>query len=54
VCEAFDIDLPLRTVFKHATVEQLAKQVEALIVAEVAEMSEEIAERLAGGSSEDR
>jgi acyl carrier protein len=47
ICNEFDVDLPLQTVFQHSTVAELAKAVEDRIVEEVASLSDEDAERLA-------
>ena len=49
ICTEFDVDLPLQAVFTHSTVARLAERVEALIVAEVAALSDEEADRLAAG-----
>jgi acyl carrier protein len=45
ICREFEVDLPLQTVFAAPTVAQLAEHVEALIVREVAALSDEEAER---------
>ena len=50
ICTDFDVDLPLQAVFTHSTVARLAERVEALIVAEVAALSDEEADRLAAGT----
>jgi acyl carrier protein len=47
VCNEFDVDLPLQTLFQHPTVAQLAKAVEDRIVEEIASLSDEEAARLA-------
>jgi amino acid adenylation domain-containing protein len=49
ICNEFDVDLPLQTVFTCPTVAQLAQAVEDLILQEVEALSDEEAERLAGG-----
>jgi acyl carrier protein len=48
ICNEFQVDLPLQTVFTRPTVAQLATAVEDLIMEEVAALSDEEAERLAG------
>lgn len=49
MCDAFEVDLPLQTVFQRPTVPLLAEAVETAIAAEIAALTEEEAERLAGG-----
>ena len=48
----FAVDLPLPSLFQHPTVETLADLVEATIIAEVEQMSEEEVARLAGEHSD--
>jgi acyl carrier protein len=49
ICDTFEVDLPLQTVFQRPTVPLLAEAVESAIAAEVAGLTDEEAERLAGG-----
>jgi acyl carrier protein len=49
VGQAFDIDLPLQTLFMNADVERLARKVEEMLIQEVEELNEEqAAEWLSG------
>jgi acyl carrier protein len=48
ICNEFDVDLPLHTVFTRPTVAQMATAVEELVRQEVAALSDEEADRLAG------
>jgi amino acid adenylation domain-containing protein len=51
ICDAFDVDLPLQTVFQRPTVPLLAEAVEAAIALEIAQLTDEEAEGLAGSGS---
>ncbi|MGH7506105.1 MAG: amino acid adenylation domain-containing protein [Longimicrobiales bacterium] len=51
VNQAFDVDLPLRSAFEASTVAALARLVEDALLAEVAAMTDEEAERLAVGEA---
>jgi acyl carrier protein len=46
VNQAFDVDLPLRSAFEAATIASLARLVEDTLLAEIAAMTDEQAERL--------
>ena len=46
---AFDIDLPLQSVFTYPTVSRLARRVEELIVEEVGSLTDEEAEQWDAG-----
>lgn len=48
ICDTFEVDLPLQTVFQRPTIPLLAEAVEAAIVAEIARLTDEEAEGLAG------
>ncbi len=48
LCQEFDIDLPLETMFSHPTLEALAKVAEDRILADVAEVPEADRQRLLG------
>jgi len=48
LCQEFDIDLPLETIFSHPTLGDLAKVAEDRILADVAEVAEEERQRLLG------
>jgi acyl carrier protein len=48
ICAEFEVDLPLHTVFTRPTVALLARTVEDLITEQVAALTDEEAERLAG------
>jgi acyl carrier protein len=49
VCDTFGVDLPLQTVFQRPTIPFLVEAVEAAIAAELAALTDEEAEGLAGG-----
>jgi amino acid adenylation domain-containing protein len=51
ICDEFQIDLPLQTIFRHPTILALEQAVEARILDEIAGLSDEEAERLADGLS---
>jgi acyl carrier protein len=44
--EAFDVELPLRMLFKHPTIAQLASLIEDMLRAQVNDMTDEEAEQL--------
>jgi hypothetical protein len=46
LCQEFNIDLPLETIFAHPTVADLAKVAEDKILADVAELPEAERQRL--------
>jgi acyl carrier protein len=46
VREAFDTELPLRALFKHSTVAELASLIEEILLMQVNEMTDEEAEQL--------
>jgi amino acid adenylation domain-containing protein len=48
ICDAFDVDLPLQTVFQRPTIAPLAEAVEAAIAADIAHLTDEEADGLAG------
>ena len=48
VCDAFDVDLPLQIVFQRPTIALLAEAVEAAIAADIAQLTDEEADGLAG------
>ena len=48
ICDAFDVDLPLQTVFQRPTIALLAEAVEAAIAADIAQLTDEEADGLAG------
>ena len=48
ICNAFDMDLPLQTVFQYTTVSSLAACVEEKLLEEISELSDEEAELLLG------
>ena len=48
VCDAFDVDLSLQTVFQRPTIALLAEAVEAAIAADIAQLTDEEADGLAG------
>ncbi len=48
LCQEFDIDLPLETLFSHPTLGELAKVAEDRILADVAEVPEGDRQRLLG------
>jgi len=47
ICDTFEVDLPLQTVFQRPTIPLLAEAVESAIVAEIARLTDEEAEGLA-------
>jgi acyl carrier protein len=49
ICDEFQIDLPLQTIFRHPTILALERAVEGRILEEIADLTDEEAERLAGG-----
>jgi acyl carrier protein len=49
VCDTFEVNLPLQTVFQCPTIPLLAEAVEAAIAAEIAQLTDEEAEEQAGG-----
>ena len=51
VCDHFQIDLPLQTIFQHATVRKLAAAVEERLLEEIAALTDEEAEQQAAGSA---
>ena len=50
VCDLFEIDLPLQTLFQRPTVRELAEVVEETLLEEISALSEDEAARLAGGT----
>ena len=46
ICNHFEIDLPLQTVFQNKTITALAEVVEAKLFEEISGLSDEEAERL--------
>ncbi|MEO8257699.1 MAG: amino acid adenylation domain-containing protein [Acidobacteriota bacterium] len=47
ICDEFEVDLPLQTLFQRQTIQQLARAVEDIIAQEIADLSDDEAERLA-------
>ncbi len=46
ICKDFDVDLPLQIIFQHPTVSQISAEIEAKILAEIEELTEDEATKL--------